>query len=401
MSEPEAPISQARQEPVAGPAAPGFDQPSVENPPIRPPSPQGSVVSETTNPELLEDLNYQNKMQKVLETLNMTLPEDPDAFRVPVYLKEPKSRRPLTVMPLSESVDQHFVKAWKGATKAEEYKWSEDLTPPQNGMKVGKRSFPIPQPKIKHYELSHSKLPELKPEWPFSKVNLDSNVSLLNPVKPNSGWDPKLDDWMDANGRMLKMLNQVIMVSQASTSLLKDLTPDPDDEESQTAWSSMADFTDVANTTLQHMASVATNLQVNLLLAKRDEVLLSTDLSEEYKQVLRYSSPKDKENRLFSGQLYTFDAAKAKIEQHKLTTQLVSQNRKRPSSYSDTSANKKKPRTESYPSQRSGNTSSYNQPFRDQPSDRHRKGGIRKKGKFTANKPSSSHSKPYPNSSRQ
>ena len=98
----------------------------------------------------------------------------------------------------------------------------------------------------------------------------------------------------------------------------------------------MADFTDVVNTTLQHMASVATNLQVNLLLAKRDEVLLSTDLSEEYKQVLRYSSPKDKENRLFSGQLYTFDASKAKIEQHKLTTQLVSQNRKRQGAYSDT-----------------------------------------------------------------
>ena len=301
--------------------------------PVRSVSPAATVTSAVEEETLsAEDLSYQKKMLKVCEGVGLDLPRDPDFFQAPVLLNEPKARKPLTVLPIANSISVHFNRAWDGATKLSGYEWSDDLTPPQNAIKLGKRSLPPNPPKIKYYATSHPKLPDVKPEWPMGKVTLDSNATLINPTKPGSGWDSKLDDWMESNGRMLKMLNQVILTTEASTKLLKDLAPDPEDAEAAQSWSDLSDFTDIANTTLQHLASVSTNLQVNLLLAKRDEVLQTTKLADEYKQVLRYTTPKDKEGRLFSGKLFTFDAAKSKIEDHKLAAQVLAQNKRKSSS---------------------------------------------------------------------
>ncbi len=126
----------------------------------------------------------------------------------------------------------------------------------------------------------------------MGKVAADLNIaSVLNRSKPYGGWDTKVDDWMDANGKILGMINQSVFFNAACTKMLRDIVPDPHDSESAEACAALMSLINVKTTTLEHLASVASNLQINLLFSKRDEILTRTDLAEEYKQTLRFATP--------------------------------------------------------------------------------------------------------------
>ncbi len=67
----------------------------------------------------------------------------------------------------------------------------------------------------------------------MGKIAADSNIaSILTSSKPYGGWDTKVDDWMDANGKILGMINQSVFFNAVCTKMLRDILPDPDDSES-------------------------------------------------------------------------------------------------------------------------------------------------------------------------
>ena len=57
------------------------------------------------------------------------------------------------------------------------------------------------------------------------------------------------------------------VVSDLQTMLIKDVTPNPEDPEIVLQWEALSDLVEVNNTTFQHLASVFTNHQLNMLLA--------------------------------------------------------------------------------------------------------------------------------------
>ncbi len=70
----------------------------------------------------------------------------------------------------------------------------------------------------------------------MGKVAADSNIaSVLSSFKPYGDWDTKVDDWMDANGKILGIITQSIFFNAVCTKMLKDIVPDYDDSESAQA----------------------------------------------------------------------------------------------------------------------------------------------------------------------
>ncbi len=83
------------------------------------------------------------------------------------------------------------------------------------------------------------------------KVAADSNIAtVLSSSKPYGGWNTKVDDWMDAKGKILGMINQSVFFNAACTKMLRDIIPGPDDSESAQACAALLSLIYVKTTTL-------------------------------------------------------------------------------------------------------------------------------------------------------
>ncbi len=154
----------------------------------------------------------------------MVQPTDAAAFESANLINAPKPRCLLLVLPLMDTVDKHFMLAWEGATKQTGFVWDDNLAPSQKGIKGV--SFQTTGLQI----LCH-RPPETHRKGPMAHGKSGSwfEHSLSSQlIQALWGWDTKVDDWMDANGKMLGMINQSVFFNAACTKILSDIMPDPD-----------------------------------------------------------------------------------------------------------------------------------------------------------------------------
>jgi hypothetical protein len=262
--------------------------------------------------DLLEELRYAKKVQLIYKLGSRVQPRDSAPFQSSHAISKPKEGRPILVIPVMDDMKDYFQRAWDGATMQAGYEWDEHMRPPTAGKKIGAISQPHRLPGYKHYAVEHVKLPDQKTEWPWASVkrdvDLNTNLSFVKDQK-DKPWDSRVDEFMNMNGRLLMMINQSMFVGQAYAKLLIDLAPDPEDIVATTNYKAFSDLLDINAQTVDHMASVATNQQLNMMLGKRDEALIRTSLTDEQKLLLRYATPKHSAtggHELFSGKLNKF-----------------------------------------------------------------------------------------------
>ena len=101
------------------------------------------------------------------------------------------------------------------------------------------------------------------------------------------------------------------------------------------AWDASKDFVSSRNKTLQDSVKSSTNLMVNMLVARREEILsqISPKLEKGEMEALKHAEPKDTDKRLFSGKLGEYNTIKsAKNLNSAVTKQVLKGNRQFPES---------------------------------------------------------------------
>ena len=266
-----------------------------------------------------EEGDYRTTINLALAALGKPRMEEKEKVTSDLRIKEQKKRKGAIVFPLTQTMDRNFNNAWKGAIKGQK---SDILDPPQRAIKMGKTALPDRLPFRKWYTVdkdSHA-------GWPLKGLELDANCDLLGLTQKKS----LINDWIDLNGRVCGVLNQCIFFAEASKNILSTDLKEQVKEEGLCKFEALEDFLDSRAKALDDLAILCSSLQVNLMLAKRDEVINSTDkLSDSEKLALRYVAPVDKEGRLFSGALEEFAAAKNKREEQNAIVEALAGNRKR------------------------------------------------------------------------
>ena len=175
---------------------------------------------DSSGDEAEENRRYKSKIEAAYHTLALPMPERKETEgEGDLMIKPPKPRAPPLVIPVSKVLDRYFSRAWEGATGEPDYSWTNRLAPPQEHTKVGRRAGPAKPPRMRFYNTTHASLPKAA-SWPMGKLEVDSDAGpILGNVKLQSR---DTDDWMDAVGKMLRILNQTLFVQEACTKLITD-----------------------------------------------------------------------------------------------------------------------------------------------------------------------------------
>ena len=161
--------------------------------------------------------------------------------------------------------------------------------------------------------------------WPLGSLEMDAGERLGCSHKKSL-----VDDLLEMSGRLIEGLNQGVFFAEACKGILDTDLRDHVADEGLSRLDVLTDFLDSRALTLNSLALHSSNMQVNLLLAKREEVARSnSDLSESEIMALKFLSPCDKDGRLFSGKLEEFAVARNKKEERVAVVQALTESRKR------------------------------------------------------------------------
>ncbi len=112
---------------------------------------------------------------------------------------------------------------------------------------------------------------------------------------------------------------------------MKDLGNKLQNEEAKGSMEVLKGFLEIREKTIDQMINVTTNMQLNNLVRRREEVLKqnkgANKLTIHEKNVLRFAPPKDNNNRLFAGKLQEFKDWKAQTDQVTVINQVLQENK--------------------------------------------------------------------------
>lgn len=253
--------------------------------------------------------------------------------------------------PWNEVLQKHFEASWMSVMGTSEFKEEDDdiCAAPAGAVGVGKWPRSKLLPKLRWYKTKDN------PGWPMSSLKMDSNVEDLIPKwksDPNSKF---VDECMDLQGKGLSVLNQFMFFTQASSQLVESLDDDIP-EGLRRRWTALMDFMTVQCQSLEDLAAVSTNAMVTMLLEKRFLGLNKANLSQQEKRALKFVSPIDKANRLYSGRLGKFWKERERVRASKRTEQMISilGNKRRRSRSPERSSGKKARISENFFKKQSG-----------------------------------------------
>ena len=234
-----------------------------------------------------------------------------------------KRSPPLEVaFPFSDILGNHFEAAWAAAVGDKKFKDPEEkdlLTPPELGVKLGKRCRPSSLPRMKWYKVN----PDSNPGWPLDSWKIDSNAHEGYMGLHNSTNTKQTDDWMEANGKLLRVLNQSTFFNKASSEVIGGMDGDMP-ESLKERWQILKDFMEVQSQSLEDCVAISTSLMVNLLLEKRESTMVKSKLSEQDKRAFKFFTPIDRHQRLFAGKINTFWKEKKDIGSSRVSEEMIS-----------------------------------------------------------------------------
>ena len=269
-----------------------------------------------------EDATYRQKCDAAFQVIGKTMKSDKvNESDITDYKKGFTQRK--VYFPMSNTVDKHFIRYWNSLRGSDiEAKITEgitSLTPFQMASKEGKQFAFKKYPPMKFYNMEKEEC-----KWPMGKVTVDSD---FNPLisKVSAKETPNFDTWMKKTGDILRIVNQQAFFAEAMKKLLDELVQfglECDDPNLGARLKLIADFNNVRGKSLEDLANISTGLQLSLLLAKREEALEKAAHLKDKEvdsSVLRFASPLDSEQRLFSGVLSEYNTLRAsRVERQQL-----------------------------------------------------------------------------------
>ena len=269
-----------------------------------------------------EFTSFKEKSKVVFEIIGKELREEVPYVSVlgdkrGVRGKEQKKLAKRVKFPTSSSMDHHFKRSMGALTGLQNDQPIpaplEHLTPPQTGVKSGKRAKPTRMASMNFYQVDH----KTATGWPVGKLEIDSDVaSTFYFSGEGMQKTPDLDVWMEGVGDVIKILNQTTLFAEAQAKLIQDHAEGKGQEDE---WAKMQMINESRAMALEDMVSICTNLMLNMTVAKREVVLENAKIEPMYKDVLRLSSPIDsaEKQRLFGGQLAKFRELMADVNNKK------------------------------------------------------------------------------------
>ena len=274
-----------------------------------------------------ESTKYKEKVKLAMELCKI---EPPKMKQNPSSLMLSQKEKLKTVFPVDNTVDEHFKRAWESLTGNDTFSdtfSTEGPSKPAKGDPVFKSVL-----MNKHFKKWYGMAGEVKDtkserRWPVYDWKIDDDfVNVFGGKAPEKR--STTSKAMVEVGRMIAVLNQSALFVKASNKIIEDFDRFVTEDGKQ-HWSVLKEFMEVRNKSMDDLISVGTNLQLNLLVARREEAL-KADLSKHESNVLKFAPPVDQHGRLFTGKLEEFKEWKGKREQTQVVTDLLkSSSRKR------------------------------------------------------------------------
>lgn len=267
--------------------------------------------------------NYKKKLEDAYKQVGLVQPCVKPAYNTSAMLGPVKQGKPIMVLPETKSLKDHFKLAYDGATGEEDYSWGANGTAPQKPVKEGNVSNPVSNVNMAFYSTSNKKN-YIHSEYPTGKVVVDTDATtVLSPKRePKFG---RIDDWCFLNGKSILVANTMAMFNEAMSVLMSQIEPEEDSELLDT-WNKIIGFKDVLSVGIEHLLNLQTNLQTNLIYAKREEYLAACDITPDLKALLLNTPLTDPFHRLFSGKLPEFAEIRSKRQQKQVTNAIVTKN---------------------------------------------------------------------------
>ncbi len=246
-----------------------------------------------------KSLSYKKKILAAFELLKVQVPVQESKAPVAKF-NAPKEKAGPVSFPLTDTTLHHFKESWKSIIGGDSWDMKEAAGPPLKSKKTKK--YNSTNKKLNKWY--HVEEKDLK-KWPLGALSVDSDFTTL-PSKPTSVNKSALDPVMDSLGSVIKVLNQVTFMTKASVEIMKPLS-EFIHEDGIEGWKWLTDFFDINSESVSHALRLSTHLMNTLVLEKRKEALAKvTGLNSNQSDMLKFVSPENHDDNLFSGQIAVF-----------------------------------------------------------------------------------------------
>ena len=274
-------------------------------------------ISTKEESELLKEdnKNYKDKVSLAYSILNTEPPvhieEDPGLV--------PESRDDFrkVLFPIDDVLHINFKKAWRsisGNGKQTDFK-KFSVEAPNNPSDSKFKKIPPSKINPRWYFIEGEGMESYSPErWPLKSWKLDEDFgTIFNVNQPKK--DSTIGECMEQVGLTLKMINQSALFIRATQEAITALEPFIQ-EEGQVYWQALTDLLSVRDKTVSHLGLQTTNLQLNLLVKRREEELDKIKTLDNLdKKILKFAAPQSADGRIFGGYLAKWKEWKSQRDQ--------------------------------------------------------------------------------------
>ena len=277
-----------------------------------------------------ESAKYKDKVRWALKLCHL---EPPMMKQNPTSLMISQKEKIKNVFPVDNTINEHFKRSWENLTGNEHFSDRFSTEGPNKPVKsdLGFKSA-LTNRHFKSWYGMAGEVKDTKSElrWPLYDWKIDEDFNNVfrdkNPEKRST-----TSKSMVEVGKMIAVLNQSAVFTKASNSIIEDFGRFVNDEGKE-RWAVLKEFMEVRSKSMDDLIGLSTNLQLNLLIARREETLKATGtgLSKHESNILKFAPPVDQHGRLFTGKLEEFKEWRGKREQTNVVTDLLkSSGRKR------------------------------------------------------------------------
>ena len=286
-----------------------------------------TVSNKTFRSDDDEFLNYKDRI-KLAHSVLGTEPPKTEVLASTVRRYECTPKEKSCTFPLSKNLDIHFKESWKAITGDRLYlppsERKSKLAHPTEPAKLGRLGkSPKEVTKNRWYKVEGEDR-RSKPceRWPFKSWDIDDDFVETFKVSSPSKYST-MSDWMDELGKILGLVNQLCFFSEAAFKIVESGFEEHVKESGKHAWEALDAFTSTGGNTLDEITSATTNLMLNMLVRRREEVIKSCKLEPEEANLLRFAAPQHDNGKLFRGTLPEFREWKAKRAQTEVLTECI------------------------------------------------------------------------------
>ncbi len=273
------------------------------------------------------DTKYKEKVSWALQICKLPTPKSTKKSKSLVMNRKDREK---TVFPVHEIMEDQFKKSWESLSGNENFSVNFSTEGPGKPVKLDKKFKPVLGYKkvMRSYAVEgEAKDTKVSERWPWYDWKVDEDFSnVFKGKKPET--KTTASKAMLEVGKMLAVLNQMAVFTDASNKIVEEFESYVK-PEGQKHWETLKDFLEVKSKSTEDLIALGTNLQMNLLVARREEALEKVDIENHEANVLKFAPPVDQHGRLFNGKLEEFKSWKGRREQTSVVTDLLKSNRKR------------------------------------------------------------------------